>query len=52
MQRRTGGKGVGAIKNSDIVQSQEATSENIPTFFILAVDPPGEIDEKFLEAPF
>src|SRR5579864_8373529 len=39
-----------AIEHADVVEAQEATLEYIPPEAILAIDPPGEIQEQLLEA--
>ena len=43
------GKGVGAIEDADIVEAEEAAAEDVAAVQVLAVDPPGEVEEEFLE---
>jgi hypothetical protein len=38
-----------AVENADIVQPEKAALENVMTIRILAVHPPGEVQQKFLE---
>src|SRR5260221_12907344 len=38
-----------AVKHADIVQPQEAALEDVQAFNVLAVDPPGEVEEKVME---
>ena len=40
-----------AIEHSDVVEAKEAASENILAPRVLAIDPPGEIDQQLLEGP-
>jgi hypothetical protein len=40
----------GAIEDADVVQAQEAPFENIAPGAVLAIDPPGEIEQQFLKA--
>jgi hypothetical protein len=35
----------GAIEDADVVQAQEAPFENIAPGAVLAIDPPGEIEQ-------
>ena len=44
------GSGLGAIEDADVVQAEEAAGEEVVAFEVLAVDPPGEIDDQLLEA--
>src|SRR5262249_26209620 len=39
----------GTIENTDIVEPQKAALENIHTFRIFAVYPPGEIEQQLLK---
>ena len=41
-----------AIKDADIIQAQKATLEDILSLKVLAVHPPGEIEQQFLEDLF
>src|SRR5215472_10710190 len=47
----TGGKGCVAIEHADVVQTQKSALENVSTFGILAVYPPGEIQHQLVEHP-
>ena len=38
-----------AIKHANVVQSQKSTLEDVHAFGVFAIDPPGEVKEKFLE---
>src|SRR6202041_2132371 len=44
-----GGKRVTAVEDSDVVEAEKAALENVHTFSVFAVDPPGEIQKKFME---
>src|SRR5437870_8555088 len=37
------------IEDADVIQSQEATLENITAFGVLAIDPPREVQDDLLE---
>src|SRR5258708_28796081 len=39
-----------AIKYTNVVQREEAATEEVVTFPIVAIDPPGEIKQQFLES--
>ena len=39
-------------EDADVVEPQETALEDVSPGAILAVDPPGEIEEQFLEAAF
>ena len=39
-----------AIEHADVVQAQEAALEDVASRAVLAVDPPGEVQEQLLEA--
>ena len=41
----------GTIEEADVVESQEPALENIPAFRILAIDPPGEVQQELLKDP-
>ena len=43
------GKRCAAVEEADVVQAQEAALEDVAAFGVLAIDPPGEVDEQFLE---
>ena len=38
-----------AVEDADVVQTEEAALEDVPPRAVLAVDPPGEVQEQFLE---
>jgi hypothetical protein len=40
------------IESTDIVQTEEPALKNIVAALIFPVDPPGEIEQQFLEHPF
>jgi hypothetical protein len=40
---------VGAVEDPDVVESEEAAAEDVTAFNVLAVDPPGEVEQEFLE---
>ena len=39
-----------AVEDADVVQAQEAALEDVPPGAVLAVDPPGEVQQQLLEA--
>ena len=41
-----------AVENPDVVQAQEAALKDIVARMVLTVDPPGEVQQHFLEDPF
>ena len=43
------GNGGAAIEDSDIVQPQEASFEDIVAKGVFAIDPPSKVEHKFLE---
>ena len=45
-------KAVRAIEDSDVVEAQKSPAEDVSSFVVLAVDPPGEVEKKFLEGSF
>ena len=49
-QVTAGGQRRAAIEHADVVQSQEAALEDVAARTVLAVDPPGEVQEQLLEA--
>ena len=38
-----------AVEHTDVVEAEEAPLENVFAFDVLAVDPPGEVEEELLE---
>ena len=49
LQEAAVGKRPGAVENADVVQPQEAAREQVLAAGVLAIDPPGEIDQQLLE---
>ena len=47
----TVGQRLGAIEHADIVQPQEPAGEQVFAVEVLAIDPPGEVQEQFLKDP-
>src|SRR6185295_18296504 len=45
----SGGKRSTAIKDADVVETKEAPLKNIPSFSVLAIDPPVEVEQKLVE---
>ena len=39
-----------AVEHADVVQAQEAALEDVPPGAVLAIDPPGEVEQQLLEA--
>src|SRR5712692_866239 len=48
----TGGKRRAAIEDADIVEAEKATLEDVHTFGVFAVHPPGKVEHEFLEYAF
>ena len=46
------GKRSAAIKNADVIESQEPALEYIAAAAVLAIHPPGEVDEQFVKDRF
>src|SRR5271157_717884 len=44
-----GGKRFGAVKHPDVVESQEPSLENVPAIGVLAIHPPGEIEQELVK---
>src|SRR5947209_6375656 len=44
-----GGQGRAAVEYADVVEAQEAALEDIAALGVLAVDPPGEVEEQLVE---
>src|SRR5262249_23692618 len=40
-----------AVEDADVVQAEEAAGEDVPPAGVLAVDPPGEVQQQLLEGP-
>jgi hypothetical protein len=49
LQKTPAGQWIGPIEDTDIIQAKEATMKQVVTLGVLAVDPPGEIEEQLLE---
>src|SRR6516225_1330729 len=47
-----GGERSRSVEYADVVETKEAALENVHTFGILAIHPPGEIQQKFVERTF
>src|SRR6266581_4288284 len=45
------GQSGGAVEGADVVEPQESTLEDVVALGVLAIDPPGEIDQQLLEYP-
>ena len=49
LEGATCGQGLRAVEEADVVEAEEAPLENVFAFDVLAVDPPGEVEEELLE---
>src|SRR5436853_2812036 len=49
LQVASGGERRGTVKNSDVIEAQEAALKNICAVRVLAVHPPGEIQEQLVK---
>ena len=47
----TSRQGCAAVEDPDVVQAQETTLKDVVSFAVLAVDPPGEVEQEFVEDP-
>jgi hypothetical protein len=47
-----GGQRFGTVEDADIVETQESALEDVMPLHVLAIDPPGEIEQQFMEHPF
>src|SRR5260370_35547933 len=45
------GQGRVAVKHTDVIETEEASLENVHTLGIFTVDPPGKVQHQFLEDP-
>ena len=43
------GSGGAAVEHADVVQAQEAALEDVVALGVLAVDPPGEVEQQLVE---
>ncbi len=42
---------MGAVEDADVVQPEEAAAEDVAAVKVLAVDPPGEVQQELLKGP-
>jgi hypothetical protein len=49
VQVAAGGQGLGAIEDADVVQPEKAPGEEVSPVYVLAVDPPGEVEQQLVE---
>src|SRR5262249_55999459 len=40
-----------AVEDPDVVEAEEAALEDVPAVGVLAVDPPGEVEQELVEDP-
>src|SRR5262249_797766 len=52
LEMPTSGQHGAAIKDTDIVQAEETTLENVVAITILAIDPPGEVEQQLVKDAF
>src|SRR5581483_6258160 len=52
LQVASGRQRGGAVEHADVVQAQESTLEDVQAFGILAINPPGEIQQKLVKDAF
>ena len=52
LQCTTGWQRVRTVEKTYIVKAEKATLENVLAIEILSINPPGEIEQEFLEDPF
>src|SRR5438132_160532 len=45
----TGGQRSAAIKDADVVKPKKATLEDVVAFRVLAIDPPGKVEQQFVK---
>src|SRR5436309_6684212 len=50
LQVAAGGQRGAAVEDADVVQTEESPLESVAAAAVLAVDPPGEIQEQLLKA--
>src|SRR5262245_6754043 len=46
------GKCLVAIEYADIIQAQESSLEDVVAMYVLAIDPPGEVEEELVHDAF
>ena len=49
LDKAAAGQRLAAVEDADIVQAQEAALEDVPAFGVLAVHPPGEIEQQLVK---
>ena len=49
LQASSGRQGPGAVEDADVVETEETAGEDVLPLGVLAVHPPGEVEEKLLE---
>ena len=47
-----GGQHRAAVEHADVVHSQEPALEHVVALFVLAIDPPGEVQQQLVKHPF
>ena len=52
LQRAAGRQRLGAVEHTDVVEPEETAGEEIVAFGVLAVHPPGEVEQQLLENAF
>lgn len=52
LQNTTSRQGLGAVEQTDVVQTQETTLENVLAIEVFAVHPPRKVEQQFLEYTF
>ena len=43
------GQRLAAVEDADVVEAQEAALENVPALRVLAIHPPGEVEQQLVE---
>src|SRR5262249_49677375 len=51
LQTSTIWQGFRPVEHADVVQTEEASRKQVLAFKVLAVDPPGKVDQELLEDP-
>src|SRR5207302_6861292 len=52
LQKSARGQGLGAVENTDVVQAQKAALKKIVPLGVLAVHPPGEVQQQLVKNSF
>ena len=47
--KSAGAERLRAIEHADVVEAQKAALENVPSFRVLAIHPPGEIQQQLVK---